>query len=216
MSLDATRWAWQQSITPSQKLVLLSFADRADEGHCCFPSVTRLEQDTGLDRKTIMSAIFCLESVGLIAVTRIHGSGNRYQLNGVEGRETSTKNGTSTKSGTSTKTGTTPVPKTGLDQYQKRDTNLPITNKEPTNREIVMQLMISEGASKDAADDYIAHRKKLKADLTPRAWSHISKQMRLSGLSLDDAISMAIARAWRGFEAEWVGSVKQTTTEDWI
>lgn len=31
MSLAATRWAWQQRVTPAQKLVLLSLADRAGE-----------------------------------------------------------------------------------------------------------------------------------------------------------------------------------------
>lgn len=42
MSIDATRWAWTQQITPSQKIVLLSLADRAGEDGYCYPSMARL------------------------------------------------------------------------------------------------------------------------------------------------------------------------------
>ena len=140
MSLDATRWAWQQAgIKATEKLVLLSLADRADELHSCYPSIARLASDTCMDRKTIMAAVNSLEAAGLISVCRGLGSGNRYQLLGVVGRhstgtktgtgydtnsstkngtasagETSTKNGTSPEIGTGTKNGTPPVPKTGL------------------------------------------------------------------------------------------------------
>ena len=82
-----------------------------------------------------MSAISAIENVGLVGVMRSTGAGNKYRLIGVSDRhQTSTENTTSTKNGTSTETGTTPVPKTGLHQYQKRDTNLSVTNKEPINR----------------------------------------------------------------------------------
>lgn len=83
MSLDATRWAWEQKCRPTHKLVLLSLADRAGEGHECHPSIKRLQLDTGLYRETIMEAIVALESDGLIEVGRVNGRGNRYRLIGV-------------------------------------------------------------------------------------------------------------------------------------
>jgi hypothetical protein len=67
MSLDATRWAWQQrGLTPSQKLVLLSLADHADQDHRAWPSVGLIEQDTELNRKTVISAISELVAAGLL------------------------------------------------------------------------------------------------------------------------------------------------------
>jgi len=134
MSVDATKWAWSLTVPPTRKLVLLSMADRAGETHACWPSVTRLEADTCLDRKTIMAAITDLEKLGLVSVERILGKGNCYQLVGVKSRETSAKNGTAT----SAKNGTgndkpvpetapvpfsAPVPKTVCHQSQKRDTH---------------------------------------------------------------------------------------------
>ena len=88
MSLDATRWAWSLSIRPSQKLVLLSLADRADEHHRCWPSLRRLTKDTGLDERTINAAIvqMCEDGI-LLRSDRGPGKGYAYTLVGVPGRE---------------------------------------------------------------------------------------------------------------------------------
>ena len=138
MSIDATRWAWQQSLRPSHKLVLLSLADRAGENNDCYPSIIRLSKDTGLDRKTIMVAIDQLVSLKIIQTSKTDGKSNIYKLIGVENRTDTrpvpktglpviernaiqpnavadqSQKRTSTKIG-STKNGIPPVPKTGLE-----------------------------------------------------------------------------------------------------
>lgn len=150
MSIDATRWAWQQRCGRSaDKVVLLSLADRADERHRCYPSISRLADDTELDRKTVLLALGRLESAGLLRPDKREGRATIYHLLGVEDRrptstkngtgsrpivdeihpvseqETSPENGTGTKNGTGPKNGTTPVPKTGLPPVPK-------TGHEPT------------------------------------------------------------------------------------
>ena len=91
MSLDATRWAWKQRCKKSiDKLVLLSMADRADETHCCYPSIKRLEIDTEANRKTIIAAIDRLEKLSLLVDTGerkgITKSVKVYRLIGVTNR----------------------------------------------------------------------------------------------------------------------------------
>ena len=124
MSLDASNWAWKADVkNASQRVVLLSLADRAGENHRCYPSVRRLVEDTKLNRKTIIKVLDELELLKLVKDTgEFRGNGVKvYQLLGVNGREldqnngtTSPKNGTSTKSGTgsfsgtSSKSGTSP------------------------------------------------------------------------------------------------------------
>jgi len=124
MSLDASNWAWKANVkNASQRIVLLSLADRAGETHRCYPSVRRLVEDTKLNRKTIIKVLDELELLKLVKDTgEFRGNGVKvYQLLGVNGREddqntgtTSPKNGTSTKSGTgsfsgtSSKSGTSP------------------------------------------------------------------------------------------------------------
>ncbi|OTG95017.1 helix-turn-helix domain-containing protein [Acinetobacter sp. ANC 3832] len=109
MSLDATNWAWRTVVDgASQKLVLLSLADRAGEDHKCFPSLKRLAKDTTLNRKTIIKVLDELEHKKLIKFTgEIRGNGVKvYQLIGVFGREedriSCTKKGTGSESGTAT------------------------------------------------------------------------------------------------------------------
>ncbi|NNP69241.1 helix-turn-helix domain-containing protein, partial [Acinetobacter sp. Ac_5812] len=113
MSLDATIWAWKADVkNGSQRLVLLTLADRAGENHRCFPSIKRMEKDTKLNRKTIMKVLDELEADSHIKFTgEIVGNGVKiYQLIGVLGREedstTSTKKGTSTENGTGINLGT--------------------------------------------------------------------------------------------------------------
>lgn len=69
MSRAATEWVWSLDLKASQKLLLLSLADRADEFHRCYPSTLRLVNDTGLDKKTIGKWINQMISEGLITDT---------------------------------------------------------------------------------------------------------------------------------------------------
>jgi hypothetical protein len=114
MSLDATRWAWKQrDITPSQKLILLSMADRAGEQHTCYPSIPRLVEDTGLNRKTVMKNIKIMAEMNLLVIEQGVRRSNIYTLTGVAGRESGPTLGTSPKIGTSPNTGPPVVPKQG-------------------------------------------------------------------------------------------------------
>ena len=86
MSRAATDWAWSLTIKPAtSKLILLAMADRADEEHCCFPSIDRLVSDTSLDKKTVKAGIAKLMEAGVILDTgRRRGKTQRvrvFQLN---------------------------------------------------------------------------------------------------------------------------------------
>jgi hypothetical protein len=87
MSLDATRWAWIQSgLRSTDKIVLLSLADRSDENHCCYPSIKRLSNDTCLDRKTVIKCIQRLQYAEKIIADQRSGRSTKYTLIGVEDR----------------------------------------------------------------------------------------------------------------------------------
>lgn len=132
MSAEATYWAWQQEVKSTVKLTLLALANCHNEATGqCNPSITYISKRTGLNRKTVISSLQSLEEMGLIIPQRAAGNSTEYLLststkNGTTGQATSTKKG-STKNGTSTENGSTQkrtgvVPKTGQEQYQKRDT----------------------------------------------------------------------------------------------
>ncbi len=49
MSITAINWAWKQNnLKAHTKIILVSLAYRANKSHTCFPSITRIAQDTGL------------------------------------------------------------------------------------------------------------------------------------------------------------------------
>jgi DNA-binding MarR family transcriptional regulator len=68
MSLQATTWAWRLKVTPNEKIVLLSLADRSDEYYNCNPSFTGIIDDTGLTLDKVELVIKKLEIRGLIVL----------------------------------------------------------------------------------------------------------------------------------------------------
>jgi len=97
VSIDATRWAWAAPVNnSSQRLVLLSLADRAGEEHTAWPSIERLAKDTVLDKKTVQNVIIELIKLALVEDTGERTGPTRrvrvLKLNGVKGREEYTQN----------------------------------------------------------------------------------------------------------------------------
>ncbi|TCH65466.1 helix-turn-helix domain-containing protein [Acinetobacter sp. ANC 4862] len=96
MSIDATRWAWKAPVkNSSQRLVLLSLADRAGEEHTAWPGIERLAKDTALNDKTVQKVLLELIKSGLVIDTgERKGPTKRtkvLKLNGVKGREECTQ-----------------------------------------------------------------------------------------------------------------------------
>jgi biotin operon repressor len=219
VSIDATRWAWQQRVGRStEKLVLLSLADRANEKHECYPSIERLALDTGCNRKTVMDAIRRLEDQGLIEAAKSWGRGTRYQLVGVADRhgnqyqkrdQSQDRDQSQKRDGTSTKNGTGPVPKTGHEPIN----NLSLTRKESARakkRDALDWSRVPESARGEPLDDWTEHRKRLKAPIqTQRGINTLANELarcEQMGIPADEAISEAIDAGWRGLKAEWVAN----------
>lgn len=80
MSIEATVWAWDQSVLPSRKLILLTLADSSNEhGECQLP-IDYLAARACVTRASIFTAIKDLESVGLVEIERGAGKRNVYRL----------------------------------------------------------------------------------------------------------------------------------------
>lgn len=111
MSIDATRWAWTAPVSnSSQRLVLISLADRAGEEHTAWPSIDRLAKDTVLDKKTVQKVILELINLGLVEDTGDRTGPTKrvrvLKLNGVKGRDEYTQN----RDDSNSEKGNKPVP----------------------------------------------------------------------------------------------------------
>ncbi|EAX4620425.1 hypothetical protein S886_14620 [Salmonella enterica subsp. arizonae] len=138
MSRAATDWAWNLELSTAPKLLMLSLADRADEMHCCYPSIQRLVKDTGMDRKTIGKWINQMMEDGLISDTG-ERKGRTKQIRVLQlkiGIEQAQKRN-SPKNGTCTKNGHETIPNLDAKRSQKRDTESVI---EPVNEPLNTQV----------------------------------------------------------------------------
>lgn len=204
MSYAAQNLVWNLDLRPSScKFVLLALAMRAgNENGQCFPSVAKISADTGLDRKTIMAAILKLESLDFLTVTRLRGAGNKYSINLNALQKSSAENGTSTAIGTSTENGTPPVPKTGLDQYRKRDTNLSLTCQEPINKKSAPK---SQTKKRTLPDDFVLSDRH-------RAWAEKNDIRNLEG----HYEYFCDAAGAKGYEyADWDRAFQNAMRSDW-
>src|SRR5262245_40961726 len=86
MSNEAINWAIEQELPAMQKYVLFVLANRAHpRTGCCNPSLTRLEQDTGLTRRAITKILTKLEEAGMIAREKRHPDATVYRVGRVPG-----------------------------------------------------------------------------------------------------------------------------------
>ena len=78
-------WAWQQSLAPTLKLVLMALADAADDHGVCWPSVSSLAKKCSVSTRTVQRSLRVLIDGGLLTAEprrRRDGSStsNRYRL----------------------------------------------------------------------------------------------------------------------------------------
>lgn len=66
MSFRAIKWAWQQEISSSEKLVLLALSDHANDRGFAWPSVRKISEKTGLSERTVQYQLRSLEESVLI------------------------------------------------------------------------------------------------------------------------------------------------------
>lgn len=222
MSIDATRWAWrQQGLRPSDKLVLLSMADRAGEDHTCFPSKPRLEQDTGLDRKTIIKCWERLQESGLIHDTekRVGHTGQvivwQLNLEAEDSRERVPKTVRSQKRDAfkGSQNSQQRVPKTDAKGSQKRDAesirestkesirggSRKRENPKVTKPDLINQYQVEP----EVADQFLEIRKAHKAPLTKLAMTSLVNQFKAANLTVNDGLIVCTVNGWRGFHAAW-------------
>jgi uncharacterized protein YdaU (DUF1376 family) len=106
----------------------------------------------------------------------------------------------------------------------KQDTDAMRTHSESNathNTEHITQDTVKEkativatphGVSSSVWNDFVKHRKTLKAQISMTAISRIEQEAAKAGWTLEQALTECVAQGWRGFKADWVTG-KQTATQ---
>jgi hypothetical protein len=70
--------------------------------------------------------------------------------------------------------------------------------------------LIEIGVSPEVADDWMQVRKAKRASNTETAFRRIRNEIEKSGLSANECITIAVARSWQGFQADWVANQQRS------
>ena len=70
--------------------------------------------------------------------------------------------------------------------------------------------LIEIGVSPEVADDWMQVRKTKRASNTETAFKRIKNEIDKSGLSANECITIAVARSWQGFQADWVANQQRS------
>jgi hypothetical protein len=69
---------------------------------------------------------------------------------------------------------------------------------------VTAEVLVEAGFDAATAADFIAHKAKAKAPLTPRAWADHLRESAKAGWTPLDAAEKVMARNWKGFDASYV------------
>ena len=229
MSFHALAWAVRQKLPCTQKLVLLMLADRhnKDTGQCN-PSHDLLADDCGLTRRSVMEQVAKLAEAGYLSirhrvsnnvslpnqyilkfgfgvqeevidpdevVNHVHGGSEPRSL-GSEPRSPGVVNhvhgGSEPRSH---KPGREPVNEPGREPKEK---SAPLS--------VAPSVLVEAGFSPEVAGEFIAHKARMKAPLTARAWADHVREAQKAGWSAVAAAEKVMAKSWKGFEAKYVAN----------
>lgn len=65
--------------------------------------------------------------------------------------------------------------------------------------------LVAAGFDAVTAVDFIAHKQRVKAPLTPRAWADHLRESERAGMTPQQAAEKVMAKGWKGFDASYVG-----------
>lgn len=226
MSVEAITWALAQPIERSStKFVLVAMANCAGAEMLCWPSVQYLCDATSQDRKTVLENIKRLREAGYIDATEERRGATHqvvvYVLKKPENgtveqaqKRNSTENGTVPKTEPNSpvfpvkqsRFSAETVPKTGHGTVRNRQGT--VKNPKSAPETVAPSALVEVGFDAKTADDFIAHKRSVKAPLTPRAWAYHLTEARKAGWTPMQAAEHVMAKGWKGFEAKYVADEK--------
>lgn len=198
MSIALMTLAWKSDFSTGQKMVLLSLCDNANDQGECYPSVSMMVEKCSMSERSIFNHLDFLEKVGAISKNQRTGRSTIYKVNPCKF--------------------CTPANSAPLQPLHPTPATVaPITINEPSiepssNQKksaplcVAVSVLLKNGFDVLTAEEFIAHKSRMKAPLTARAWDdHLAESVK-AGWSPLAAAEKVMAKTWKGFEAKYVAS----------
>ena len=167
-------------------------------------SVSQFMEVTGLSNRSVITACESLVEMGLLERSGGERKLNTYSVKAFEISQTGEKS-SSDKTGenfsqTGEKSSSDLVKKVHTQNNNKN--TIQNTNKKNTKKSD-LDLLADFGITGQLADDFIVLRKAKKAPITETALKGYQSEADKAGISICEAVAIAIKRNWQGFNADW-------------
>lgn len=198
-------------MSPSQKAVLISLADNANDHGVCWPSIPTIAKRTCLSERTVQQAIKWLVDAGAVSAQERVGRSTVYTVTPhlFDPRSSFTPAAAAPPKLTAQPPQLTTEPPQQL--HPTPAAAAPITVKEPSKNHQEpsskkfdpVNRLLSVGVSPEVADDWLELRKQKKATVTETAIRGIEREAQKAGIPLGEALAVSCMRGWIGFKADW-------------
>lgn len=96
----------------------------------------------------------------------------------------------------------------GVNRAESKPLNPDTGEKKARKRAVVVDVpldsLLEAGFDAETAADFIAHKQRVKAPLTPRAWTDHLREAGKAGMTPQAAAEKVMAKGWKGFDASYV------------
>ena len=174
-------------------------------------SISQFMEVTGLSNRSIITACESLVEMGLLERSGGERKLNIYSVKAFEMSQTGEKSSSDEPGEKTSPTGENFSPtgeKSSSDLVKKVHTqnnnkNTVQNNNKKNTKKSESDLLAEFGIVGQLAEDFLKLRKAKNAPITETALKGFQREAAKAGISLSNAITIAIERNWRGFSASW-------------
>jgi len=174
-------------------------------------SVSQFMEVTGLSNRSVITACESLVEMGLLERSGGERKLNTYSVKAFEISQTGEKSSSDETGEKTSPTGenfSQTGEKSSSDEVKKVHTqnnnkNTIQNNNKKNTKKSVLDLLADFGITGQLADDFIVLRKAKKAPITETALKGYQSEADKAGISICEAVAIAIKRNWQGFNADW-------------
>lgn len=207
MSTTIMALCWPLVMPPTQKSVLISLADNANDAGDCWPSINTICNRTCFGRTAVIDAIKWLEEKGALVAHRGNGRHSKYKLSPASySNQYACRTGTPAEPVRLTDKTSPPAGKVRAKPVRQTDSNRK-EEASKSNRQCFDLSSWPEQPSEQVLADWISMRKRLKADVSATVIAGFGTQLKIAknaGVSVDTCLTECIVRNWRGFKFSWL------------
>ncbi len=182
-----------QGMSATQKAVLISLADNANDEGVCWPSVPKIAVRTCLSDRAVQAAIKWLCESNMLSVRSRNGRSTVYTITPEAYSPPNVVH-----------------PEAGSPRTVSEPKSEPSKNRKRTNDAFTVDQMLElkpVDLSEQTARDYFQFRKKGKGALNATIWNTVLTELdecRKAGIDADRALAEAMTAGWQGFKTDWL------------